>query len=119
MKRILLLLSLTACLFAGDRPKVPDCFKIRALIRADADHYWADWTNTCPYTVDSVYVVVGFSDGSRRSLGEGVWSLHFTTPGAHRVTRFTTPSGVSGFEFVDVRRVTTGVEEAFRSQSAY
>ena len=115
MKRTLVFVLLAAAAaFPGDRPAVPQCFKIHALIRADGEHYWADWTNACPYTIDSVYVMIGFRDKSRKRLGDGVWGLHFITQGAHRVTRFSTPRGVDGFEFVDIRKVTTDSTEALR-----
>ena len=114
MRRLLVLFFLVAAAFAGETPTVPQCFKIHALIKADAEHYWADWTNACPYTIDSVYVMIGFRDRLHNRLGDGVWGLHFITQGTHRVTRFSTPRGVDGFEYVDIRKVTTNTEEALR-----
>ncbi len=100
---------------AGDHPPtVPECFKVHRLLKTDATHYWADWTNTCPYTIDSVYVMVGFQDQSRRHLGDGVWPMYFVLPGVHRVTRFSVPVGVDGFEVISVRRITTDSAEALR-----
>ena len=119
MKHLCVVLSLwgagLAC--AADKPAdaaIPECFKVRALLKTDDTHYWADWANTCPFTIDKVYVLVGFLDRSRKMLGNGVWPMYFILPGVHRVTRFSVPVGVSGFEFVDVRRITTNSVEALR-----
>jgi hypothetical protein len=114
MKRALAVAVLATAAFAGDKPSVTQCFKVHSLIRADGEHYWADWTNSCPYTIDSVYVMIGFRDKSRKWLGDGVWGLHFITQGAHRVTRFSVPRGVDGFESLDIRKVTTDFTEALR-----
>ena len=114
MKRVLVFLLLAAGALAGDKPSVPQCFQIHSLTPTDGEHYWADWTNACPYTIDSVYVMINFWDKSHKRLGDGVWGLHFITQGAHRVTRFSAPRGVGGFEFVDVRKVTTDSDEALR-----
>jgi hypothetical protein len=112
MKAVLVLLLSAAAAFAADKPAVSDCFKVHSMTRSDGDHYWADWANTCPYTIDSVYVIVGFWNKSHKRLGDGVWDLHFVTRGAHRETRFSVPNGVGGFEFVDIRKVTTDFTEA-------
>lgn len=115
-----LLLGLLCCgalASAADRPGVPECFKVHRLLKTDATHYWADWTNTCPYTIDSVYVMVGFLDGFRKYLGEGVWPMYFVLPGAHRVTRFSVPVGVDGFESILVKRITTNSAEALHPSS--
>jgi hypothetical protein len=114
MKLLLILLVLGIPGLAAERPKVSDCFKVHSLTRMDDEHYWANWTNACPYTIDSVYVMIGFADKSRKVLGEGVWGLHFITQGMHRVIRFSTPSRVDGFEFVSVRKITTDAAEALR-----
>jgi hypothetical protein len=115
MKTLLaLLLAGVAVVSAADKPKVSQCFKVRALLKADEEHYWADWANNCPYTIDSVYVMVGFSDRYRKHLGDGVWPLYFVTPGTHRVTRFSVPVGVSGFRTVSVHKITTDSVEALR-----
>lgn len=95
-------------------PSVTECFKVHRLLKTDETHYWADWTNTCPYTIDSVYVMVGFVDGFRKYLGDGVWPMYFILPGMHRVTRFSVPKGVDGFENILVRRITTNSAEALR-----
>ena len=95
-------------------PAVSDCFKVHRLLKTDETHYWADWTNTCPYIIDSVYVMVGFVDGFRKYLGDGVWPMYFVLPGMHRVTRFSVPVGVNGFENILVRRITTNSTEALR-----
>jgi hypothetical protein len=116
VKRLLLLLVVCIPALAGDKPNVSDCFKVHSLTRMDDEHYWANWTNACPYTIDSVYVMIGFADKSRKLLGEGVWGLHFITQGMHRVIRFSTPSRVDGFEFVSVRKITTDAAEALRGK---
>jgi hypothetical protein len=95
-------------------PKVADCFKVHSLIRSDEDHYFADWTNSCPYTIDSVYVMVSFANYAQKLLGDGVWSLHFITPGQHRVTRLNIPSLKEAFSTVHVRKITTDTLEALR-----
>ncbi len=116
MKQLLLpLLFLATGGFAcAQNPAVSHCFKVNALIKMDEDHYWADWTNSCPYTIDSVYVMVKFSDKSRQAVGDGVWSLHFVGPGARRVMRLTAPRDVPVFQFVSVKKVTPDFEEALR-----
>ena len=119
MKQISLLpfyLTLSVMVHAEQKPQVPQCFKVNSLIRMDEDHYWANWTNACAYTVDSVYINVEFVDGDRRTLGGGLWSMHFVTPGAHQVTRLSTPPGVSDFRFIRVRKVTTTLDEALQDR---
>ncbi len=113
--RFLSAAMLTAvAVFAGS-PELTECFKVNELLKTDAEHYWANWSNACPYTIDSVYVAVRFSDRSGVNLGEGVWALHFLPPGAHRVTRFTTPQSVADFDSVRVRKITSNSEEALLS----
>ena len=114
MKFLLLSLLFALPALAGPKPNVSECFKVHSMTRMDDEHYWADWTNSCPYTIDSVYVMIGFWDKFHRRLGDGVWGLHFITQGTHRVTRFSAPRGVDGFEFVDIRKVTTDSGEALR-----
>ena len=116
MKPLLILLVLGIPALAAEKPSVADCFKVHSLTRMDDEHYWANWTNACPYTIDSVYVMIGFADKSRKLLGEGVWGLHFVTQGMHRVIRFSTPSKVDGFEFVSVRKITADAAEALRGK---
>src|SRR6185437_4300614 len=99
---------------SAERPQVSQCFKVNALLKQDAIHYWADWTNACHYTIDSVYVMVGFSNRSEKRLEDGVWPMYFVRPGDHRVTRFTIPAGAAGFESVRVRKITTDSDEALR-----
>jgi hypothetical protein len=103
---------------AAEKPKVSDCFKVRALVRMDEEHYWADWANTCPYTIDSVYVMVSFADKSRHHVGDGVWPMYFVTPGTHRVTRFSVPLDVPDFASVNVQKITADPLEGLRSPSA-
>src|SRR5215472_2431691 len=95
-------------------PRVSDCFKVHALVRADEAHYWADWTNACPYTIDAVYVLVTFNDKSRRRVGEGVWPVYFVPPGTHRVIRFSVSSEVSDFASVHLQKITADAEEGLR-----
>ncbi len=97
---------------ASAQPKIAQCFKVYNLIKMDEDHYWADWANGCPYTIDSVYVMVRFSDRSRTRLGNGVWALHFVTPGTHQVMRLTAPRSVPDFDFVQVHKITADSLEA-------
>jgi hypothetical protein len=82
----------------------------------DEDHYWANWANACPYTIDSVYVLVRFSNRSRNQLGNGVWALHFVVPGTHQVMRLTAPRAVPDFDFVQVRKITTDSLEALLAE---
>src|SRR5579872_6964291 len=112
--KVLLLLFFATVAYAGDKPTVSKCFQIHSLTRTDSEHYWADWTNACPYTIDSVYVMVKFSDKSRQSVGDGVWSLHFIGPGTRRVMRLSAPGNVPLFQFVSVKKVTADLEEALR-----
>ncbi len=90
------------------------CFKVHRLLRADEAHYWADWTNACPFTIDAVYVLVGFADQSRKELGNGVWPMYFIQPGVHRVTRFSAPAEVVNFATVHVHRITTDSADALK-----
>jgi hypothetical protein len=116
MKHILLGLYLcSAVVMAASPPSVEQCFKVNRLLRLDSTHYWADWTNTCRYTIDSVYVMVGFLDHSHKVLGDGVWPMYFVLPGVHRVTRFSVPVGVSAYETVRVNRITSDAAEALRT----
>jgi hypothetical protein len=114
------LLVSSTCLSGGDKPvaspkppKIEDCFQINWMLRADDAHYWADWVNTCPYTIDSVYVMVGFTDHTKKPMGNGVWPMYFVLSGAHQVTRFSAPAQVEGFEAVLVHRITTDSAVAF------
>lgn len=118
MKHILLGLTLAAVALA-QHPNVSDCFKVHSMIRADEEHYWTTWTNTCPYTIDSVYVMVRFSDYAAREVADGVWSLHFIEPGAHRTMRFSAPGKLADFAAVRQQKITADIEEAFaRSKPA-
>ena len=92
-------------LLPRNNAEVGKCFKVLRLLKTDATHYWADWSNTCPYTIDAVYVMVGFRDSGHREMGNGVWPMYFVKPGAHRVTRFSAP--VENFETVHVHLITT------------
>jgi hypothetical protein len=112
---LLFLLSAGAAL--AQKPKVSECFKVHALVRMDEEHYWAEWTNACPYTIDSVYVLVSFADKSKRHVGDGVWPMYFVTPHMHRVTRFSVPAEVTDFEWVSVHKITTDPAEGLRPTS--
>jgi hypothetical protein len=108
MKHILLGLYLcSAVAMAATQPSVDQCFKVNRLLKIDPVFYWAEWTNACPYTVETVYVMVSFLDGSSKELGSGVWPMYFVQPGVHRVTRFTAPVGVSEYQTMRVSRITT------------
>ncbi len=102
-----------ASLGLAQSPTVSDCFKVHSMVRADEAHYWATWTNTCHYTIDSVYVIVGFTDQASRELASGVWSLHFIAPGAHRTVRFDAPGKISDFASVRARLITADFNQAF------
>ena len=105
-------LAISMAAAASAQPDIAHCFKVYDLIKMDEDHYWANWANACPYTIDSVYVMVKFSDRSRSRMGNGVWALHFVVPGTHQVTRFTAPRAVPDFDFVQVHKITTDMMEA-------
>ena len=102
-----------AAIALAQHPSVSECFKVRELLRADEAHYWATWTNTCPYTIDAVYVTVRFADRSSKELADGVWSLHFVPPGAHRTVRFSAPGKLADFASVHEKKITADIEEAF------
>lgn len=119
---------LTLCLFIGagtatagearvsprSSPKISDCFKVHSLLKMDDEHYWANWTNACPYTIDSVYVMVKFADRFMKPLGNGVWGLHFIAPGAHRVIRFSAPAAAADFNSINVHKITADFGEALQ-----
>ncbi len=102
-----------ASLGLAQSPAVSDCFKVHSMVRADEAHYWATWTNTCHYTIDAVYVMVGFADHAAREVATGVWSLHFIASGAHRTMRFDAPGKLSDFATVRTHRITSDLNEAF------
>ena len=117
----LLLTALLLCgatVYADDKaankgPAISQCFKVHWLLKTDDTHYWADWVSECPYEIEAVYVMVGFSDPKHNELGNGVWPMYFVRPGAHQVTRFSVPVGVDGFEAIVVHHITTDSTEAF------
>ncbi|HTB15091.1 MAG TPA: hypothetical protein VK752_26145 [Bryobacteraceae bacterium] len=102
-----------AAIALAQHPKVSDCFKVHELLRADEEHYWATWTNSCPYTIDAVYVTVRFADRSSQDLADGVWSLHFIPPGTHRTMRFSAPGRIADFASVHYKKITADMGEAF------
>jgi hypothetical protein len=97
--------------FAAE-PGVAQCFKVNALLKMDGDHYWADWKNSCPYTIDSVYVAVEFADSLGNRVGNGLWALHLVIPGLARVIRLSAPPTSATFERIRVSRITTDLEQA-------
>lgn len=101
---------------AAKKPQVSECFKVRRLLRSDATHYWADWSSACPFTIDAVYVMVGFQDHGHNDMGNGVWPMYFVRPGAHGVNRFSAP--VAGFDTVRVHRITTDSTDALAHDQA-
>jgi tetratricopeptide (TPR) repeat protein len=116
LKTLLLLILPLAAFGASRQPAVPECFKVHSLIKMDGEHYWADWSNACPFTIDSVYVIVKFAGRQVSGVIDGVWALHFVTPGTHRVTRFNTPGSLGDFDTVQVRKITVDSEEALHNQ---
>src|SRR5580658_8332087 len=112
MKHLVLGLTFGALALAQHQ-NVSDCFKVHNMIRADEAHYWTTWTNACPYTIDSVYVMVRFADRSAKEVADGVWSLHFITPGAHRTMRFSAPGKLADFASVRQQKITGDMGEAF------
>src|ERR1700679_4238596 len=112
MKHLVLWLSFGVVAFA-QQPTVSECFKVHEMIRADEEHYWTTWTNACPYTIDSVYVMVRFADRFSKEVADGVWSLHFIAPGAHRTMRFSAPGQLTDFASVRQKKITGDMNEAF------
>ncbi len=109
-----LVLGLTfAALALAQHENVSQCFTVHELLRADEEHYWATWSNNCPYTIDSVYVLVKFSYRSAKDVADGVWSLHFVAPGAHRTMRFSAPGKIADFASVRQKKITGDIYEAF------
>src|SRR5258706_10200227 len=112
MKRLLLLLVIASGIGLAADPKVSECFKVNALLKMDGDHYWADWKNACPYTIDSVYVAVEFADQFGQWVGSGLWALHLVMPGLARVIRLSAPATSAEFARIKVRQITTDLEQA-------
>jgi hypothetical protein len=117
MKHLVFGLTFAAMALA-QHPKVSECFKVHELLRADEEHYWATWTNGCPYTIDAVYVMVRFADRSSREIADGVWSLHFIPPGTHRTMRFSAPGKIADFASVRQQKITADMGEAFGREMA-
>lgn len=113
MKRLIVVIAflLPGMGLAAD-PAVAQCFKVKALLKMDSDHYWADWKNACPYTIDSVYITVEFADRVGKSVGNGLWALHLVMPGLARVIRLSAPETSADFEHIRVRGITTDLEQA-------
>jgi hypothetical protein len=112
MKPLLVLaVALSGMGLAADA-RVAECFKVNALLKMDADHYWADWKNSCPFTIDSVYVSVEFAGRGGENVGSGLWSLHLVQPGLARVMRLSSPPTSASFERISVRKISTDLEQA-------
>jgi len=112
MKHLLIWALLAPGIVRAADPKVAECFKVNALLKMDGDYYWADWRNSCPYTIDSVYVAVEFADHLGKRVGEGLMALHLVMPGLQRVIRLSTPPTSASFERIVVRKITTDLEQA-------
>ncbi len=109
---VAVLLGMCTGMALGADPKVAECFKVNALLKMDADHYWADWKNACPYTIESVYVAVEFADRMGQHVGNGLWALHLVGPGLARVMRLSSPPTSGVFERIKVSKITTDLEAA-------
>jgi hypothetical protein len=119
MNRLVLLGIFAGGLAIAADPNVATCFKVNALLKMDGDHYWADWKNSCPYTIDSVYIAVEFADRGGKKVGNGLWALHLVGPGLSRVIRLSTPLMDGEFQRIRVRKITTDLETALgRTRSA-
>src|ERR1700722_7700342 len=110
-----LFLSGLACaaIVLAQHPKVSDCFKVNELLRADEEHYWATWTDACPYTIDSAYVTVRLAAGSAGELAETVLGLHLQQLPPHRTMRFSAPGRIADFASVYQKKITADMGEAF------
>ena len=80
---------------AAAKAEVSECFKVHRLLKTDSTHYWADWSNTCPYTIEAVYVMVGFLD--RRPPGDGHRRVADVFRAARRPPRDPVQRSGSGF----------------------
>ncbi len=112
MYRLLGLLLFLCAGASAAEPNVAQCFKVKALLKMDSDHYWADWKNSCPYTIDSVYIAVEFADSLGNRVGNGLWALHLVGPGLARVIRLSAPATSAAFEKIRVSTITTDLEQA-------
>ena len=118
---LLLLTCLAATVSAAPRPRPEDCFKVRSMRKAtlvrdrvpgDEERYQVVASNTCNYTIDAIYVLVGFTDGNRRMLSGGLWTLYFMPSGKRWTKKFSIPTKAAGLEGVFLRKITTNAEEA-------
>ena len=122
MRHLLIALLLCSAVQAASPTSVSNkaaasnCFRVNRLLKSDDVHYWAEWTNACPYTIDAVYVLVRFLDNGRNELANGVWPMYFVRPGVHNVNRFSAPVG--GFSTVALHRITTDFAEALAQDRA-
>ena len=55
----------------------------------------------------------GSPTDAARDVADGVWSLHFIEPGAHRTMRFSAPGKLADFAAVRQQKITADIEEAF------
>lgn len=111
--KTLILVLFSAVAIAADKPQAWECFKVDSLTRIDDLHYQADAVNSCPYTIDHVYVLVKFFDKAWNRIGVDHFSAHFVAPG-ERIKHVFPISGyaVRRFRYVGVRRITTDALEA-------
>ena len=87
----------------------------RGTIPGDEARYQVVATNTCRYTIDAIYVLVGFADRNRRVLSGGLWTLYFMPSGKSWTKKFSIPTKAAGFERVFLRKVTTNADEALHT----
>jgi hypothetical protein len=88
---------------------------VRDVIPGDEARYQVVAINTCKYTIDAIYVLVGFTDGNYRELSGGLWTLYFMPPGKSWTKKFSIPVKAAGFERVVLRKITTNAEEALHT----
>jgi hypothetical protein len=113
MRMILVLIAAASFLAAAEnKPPVHECFKVRSLERVDDLHYRQISENTCPYTLEVVYVLVKFMDKDGYRIGVDKYSAPWVNPGERLKTVLEVPLYVRGFKTVGVRKITSDVSEA-------
>lgn len=100
---------------------VPKCFVVHSVVPAENDHeyYWASWTNSCHYDVDSVYIMIDFMykdpiTKQSEKVGSATWMLHFITQGRHETTRFSSRPNLPPYTHIRVFKITTDPDEALK-----